>query len=145
MVMAGAGSTYAETGKSMDARKAMGSFEVKLTPVGPADAPIAGMTFDKVFHGDLEATSAGQMLAVRNAANGSAGYVAMERVTGTLAGRHGAFAMQQSGSMTKDGQSLSVSVVPGSGVEGLTGLSGTMEIIVHGGKHDYIFHYTLPD
>ncbi len=129
----------------METRKAAGRFDVKLTPVGQADAPISGMTFDKVFHGDLEATSTGQMLAVRNAENGSAGYVAMERVTGTLAGRHGAFAMQQSGSMTKEGQSLSVSVVPGSGVDGLTGLSGTMEIIVQGGKHDYVFHYTLPN
>ncbi len=129
----------------METRKATGRFDVKLTPVGPADAPISSMTFDKVFHGDLEGTSTGQMLAVRNAANGSAGYVAMERVTGTLAGRHGAFAMQQNGSMTKDGQSLAVSVVPGSGVEGLTGLSGTMEIFVQGGTHDYVFHYTLPE
>jgi len=129
----------------METHKATGSFDVKLTPIGPADAPISSMTFDKVFHGDLEATSSGQMLAVRNAANGSAAYVAMERVTGTLAGRYGAFAMQQNGSMTKDGQSLSVSVVPGSGVDGLTGLSGTMEIIVLGGKHDYVFHYSLPN
>jgi hypothetical protein len=145
VVIVGAGPSYAETGKPIEIHKATGSFDVKLTPAGSADAPISSMTFDKVFHGDLEATSAGRMLAVRNAANGSAAYVAMERVTGTLAGRQGAFAMQQNGSMTKDGQSLAVSVVPGSGVDGLTGLSGTMDIIVHGDRHDYIFHYTLPD
>ena len=122
-----------------------GGFDVALTPAGPADAAVSSMIFDKTFHGGLEATSVGQMLAVRNPANGSAGYVAMERVTGTLAGRHGSFALQQSGSMTKDGQSLSVSVVPGSATGDLAGPSGTMEIAVHDGRHDYRLHYSLPD
>ena len=108
----------------MATHEATGRFDVTLTPAGPADAAVSSMTFDKTFHGGLDGTSVGQMLAVRNPANGSAGYVAMERVTGTLAGRHGSFALRQSGSMTTDGQSLSVSVVPGSATGGLAGLSG---------------------
>jgi hypothetical protein len=142
---AGAEPDFPEANRSMETHKATGSFDVKMTPVGSPNAPISSMTFDKVFHGDLEATSIGQMLAVRNGTNGSAGYVAMERVTGTLAGRHGTFVLQHSGSMTRSSQALAVSVVPDSGTDGLAGLSGTMEIVVEGGKHDYAFRYTLPD
>ncbi len=135
----------AEVGRVMATQEATGAFDVTLTPTGPADAAVSSMTFDKTFHGGLEATSVGQMLAVRNPANGSAGYVAMERVTGTLAGRHGSFALQQSGWMTRDGESLSVSIVPGSATGDLAGLSGTMEIAVRGGRHEYGLHYSLPD
>lgn len=84
------------------------------------------------------------MLAFRSNVKGSAGYVAMERVTGTLGGKQGSFTLQHSGSMDKGAQSLTVTVVPDSGTEELVGLAGTMNIIVDAGKHDYQFRYTLP-
>jgi hypothetical protein len=124
---------------------ATGHFDVKLTPIADGTADVGRMTIDKTFHGDLEASSIGQMLAVRTPTDGSAGYVAMERVTGTLAGKTGSFALQHSGSMDKGAQSLSVTVVPDSGTDGLTGIAGRMNIIIEGGKHRYEFEYTLPE
>ena len=126
---------------------ARGTFDVTLTPQASeagADANVPGrLTLDKQFHGDLEGHSQGQMLAVRTAVGGSAGYVAMERVTAVLGGRRGTFALQHSGTMTRGAPALSVTVVPDSGTEELTGLSGTMEIVVSGGKHSYVFAYAL--
>jgi len=102
------------------------------------------MAIAKTFHGDLEGSSTGQMLAVRTAVADSAGYVAMERVTGTLGGHTGTFALQHSGSMNKGAQSLSVTVVPDSGTAGLAGLTGAMDIKIEGGNHFYTFRYSLP-
>jgi hypothetical protein len=124
---------------------ATGTFEVKMKPQtdeNVGDPTVGRMSIDKQFHGDLEATSKGQMLAVGNP-NGSAGYVAMERVTGTLAGRKGSFALQHTGTMTRGVPELSVTVVPDSGTGELAGLSGKMKIIVDGGKHSYEFEYML--
>jgi hypothetical protein len=101
------------------------------------------MTIEKTFFGDLAGCSLGQMLAFRSAVQGSAGYVAMERVTGTLGGRQGSFTLQHSGVMDKGAQSLSVTVVPDSGTEGFAGLTGRMEIVVDAGKHDYRFWYAV--
>ena len=123
---------------------AKGNFDVQLTPTSAADAAVGAMSIAKTFHGDLDGTSSGQMLAVRTPVDGSAGYVAMERVTGTLAGHKGSFALQHSGTLDKGAASLSVSVVPDSGTDGLVGLKGTMDIIVSPGRHDYVFRYTLP-
>ena len=103
------------------------------------------MTIDKQFHGDLEATSRGEMLAVMTTVQGSAGYVAMEVVSGTLAGRRGTFALQHSGSMDRGTPSLSVQVVPDSGTDELAGLAGAMRIIIADGKHSYEMDYRLPD
>lgn len=123
---------------------ATGTFEVKLTPVGDAAAPVGALAIAKTFDGDLAAISTGQMLAVRTPTEGSAGYVAMERVEGRLAGRQGSFALQHSGSMNRGAPTLSVSVVPDSGTGQLAGLTGTMDIRIEGGKHFYSFAYTLP-
>lgn len=101
------------------------------------------MSIDKQFRGDLEATSKGEMLAASTDVQGSAGYVAMERVTGTLHGRSGAFTLQHSGTMTRDAQQLTVTVVPDSGTGELVGLAGTMTIDIVDGKHLYVFDYTL--
>ena len=101
------------------------------------------MTIDKTFHGDLAATSRGQMLSAMGAVKASAGYVAIERVTGTLAGRSGSFVLQHAGTMDRGQGSLAVSVVPDSGTEELTGLSGAMSIEITGGEHRYRFTYTL--
>lgn len=122
-----------------------GEFEVKLMPQeGPADQP-GRMLIDKQFHGALEARSQGQMLAWRTDMPGSAGYVAMERVTGKLDGRAGSFVLQHSGSMDRGASSLVVTVVPDSGTDGLVGLNGRMSIRIEGGKHYYDFDYALPE
>ncbi len=125
--------------------EATGTFDVKLAPIGSGDGPIGGMSIDKTFHGGLQGTSVGQMLAFRSAVEGSAGYVAMERVTASLEGRQGSFILQHSGLMDKGALSLTVVVVPVSATEGLAGLTGTMSVVVTPGRHDYQFRYTLPD
>jgi len=127
---------------------ASGPFDVKLSPQ-PAeekvgDPSVGRMALDKQFHGDLEATSKGQMLSTMGDVKGSAGYVAMERVTGTLHGRKGTFALQHSGTMTRGTPSLTITVVPDSGTGELVGLAGIMEIHIVEGKHSYDFSHTLP-
>lgn len=124
--------------------EASGTFEVTLTPAGGAETPAARMTLAKAFHGPLEATGAGEMLAVQTDTPGSAGYVAMERVSGTLGGRKGSFMLQHSGTMDRGAPSLSVTVVPDSATDELTGLTGAMAIDIRDGQHFYTFRYRLP-
>ena len=109
------------------------------------DAILGKMAIDKQFHGDLDATSRGEMLTVGTAVQGSAGYVAMELVSGTLQGRDGTFVLQHSGTMTRGAPSLMVTVVPDSGTGQLVGLVGTMAIMIADGKHEYDFEYTLTE
>jgi hypothetical protein len=129
---------------------ATGPFEVKIDPQ-PADekggGPAIGrMLLDKHFHGDLEATSKGTMLAAGAGAKGSSGgYVALEIVTGTLKGRSGSFVLQHTGTMNRGAPSLTVAVVPDSGTGQLTGLAGKMAITIVDGKHSYDLEYTLPE
>ena len=120
---------------------ARGTFELTMKPAAGANAAIGSMSISKVFEGDLRATSAGQMLAVRTPVAGSAGYVAMERVTGSLAGRHGSFVLQHSGTMTGGSASAAITVVPDSGADGFEGLKGSMTISQPGGVHHYEFDY----
>ena len=134
-------------GPSMS-KRASGTFDVKLTPKDMgADAPVGGMTIDKEFHGDLAGTSKGQMLmASSSSEKTSAGYVAIEKVTGTLHGRRGSFYLQHSGTMTRGAGELTITVIPDTGTDQLVGLTGRMNIIIApGGKHSYEFDYTLPD
>lgn len=128
-------------------RRASGTFEVKLNPQ-PADdyadaTALARMTIDKEFKGDLEGTSKGQMLSAGTPIRNSAGYVAIERVTGTLQGRAGSFILQHSGTMNRGAPALVVSIVPDSGTGALEGINGTMTIDLTGGKHAYTLDYTL--
>ena len=125
--------------------RAAGPFDVKVTPQPDSTDPaIARHVIDKQFHGDLEATSKGEMLST-GGAQGTGGYVAIEIVTGKLGGRTGTFALQHTGSMIDNAFTLIVTVVPGSGTGQLAGLSGKMNItIAPGGKHSYDFDYTLP-
>jgi len=126
---------------------ASGTFEVKVTPQAPdenGEPTVGRLSLDKQFHGDLEGTSKGQMLAVRSDVEGSAGYVAMERVTGTLAGRTGSFALQHNGIMNRGAPTLTISVVPDSGTGELAGISGTMTINIVDGKHLYELEYAFP-
>jgi uncharacterized protein DUF3224 len=128
---------------------AKGPFEVKVAPQASPDLPqgvISRMSIDKTFHGDLEATSKGEMLAAGSGGKGSSGgYVALEQVTGTLGGRKGTFVLQHSATMTSGVPDLNIFVVPGSGTDQLAGLSGKMQIIISEGKHSYDFEYTLPE
>ena len=130
--------------------QANGTFEVKLN-VQKADnkekesAKLGRMSSEKQFHGDLEGTSAGEMLSVGTEVKGSAGYVAMERVSGTLHGRTGTFALQHSGTMTRGEPQLSVTVVPDSRTGELVGIAGKMTIKIVEKKHFYEFDYTLPE
>jgi len=128
---------------------ATGAFEVKATPLPPDDATgganISRYALDKQFHGDLEAASKGEMLGAGDPAKGNAGYVAIERVTGTLHGHSGSFALQHTGTIGQGKLQLTVTVVPGSGAGGLAGIAGTMTIIITNGKHSYDFEYTLPE
>jgi hypothetical protein len=104
------------------------------------------MSIDKQYHGDLEATGKGEMLTAGTDVKGSAGYVAMERVTGTLNGRKGSFALQHSGTLTRGAPQQSITVVPDSGTGQLVGLAGKLTVIIApGGKHSYQFDYTLPE
>ena len=129
--------------------RASGTFEVKLNAQTPHHkdeaAPLGRMSIDKQFHGDLDATSKGEMLAAGTEVKGSAGYVAMERATGKLHGRNGTFVLQHSGTMTRGSPQLTVTVVPDSGSDQLKGLVGKMAIKIDGGKHFYDFEYTLPE
>lgn len=127
--------------------RAEGTFEVKLTPQ-PADAyfdavSLGRLTIDKTFRGDLEGTSRGQMMSAVTSVKGSAGYVAIERVTGTLEGKSGTFVLQHSGTMNRGQASLVLTVVPDSATAELTGLSGSMQIIIEGGKHSYVLDYEI--
>jgi hypothetical protein len=130
-------------------KHAHGTFEVKLSPQPPDDAaagsPVGRLLLDKQFQGDMEGESRGQMLGVRTAVEGSAGYVAMEQFVGTLDGRRGTFVLQHSGTMTRGAQQSSITVVPDSGADELAGLAGSMEIKIEDGKHYYDFEYTLDE
>jgi Protein of unknown function (DUF3224) len=127
---------------------ASGAFEVKLSPQPLADSgadPTLGrMTIDKTFSGDLHATSKGEMLMAGTPVKGSAGYVAIERVSGALQGRSGTFVLQHTGTMNRGAAQLTVTVVPDSGTGELTGLAGTLAINIVDGKHFYALDYMLP-
>ena len=123
--------------------RATGTFQVQLAPQGAA-APVGRLSIDKEFSGDLQGTSKGEMLALRSAVEGSAGYVALEQVSATLGGRTGTFVLQHSGTMDRGVSRLSVTVVPDSGSGELEGITGRMNIIIEGGRHSYEFDYTLP-
>jgi Protein of unknown function (DUF3224) len=134
-------------GKSMTIT-ARGSFEVKLQPLpfegaDPA-SKLGRMSIDKQISGDLVATTQGQMISAMTDVKGSAGYVAIERVTGTLDGKRGSFVLQHSGLINKGSPSLTVVVVPDSGTDELAGLEGDFQIRIESGTHSYEFNYRLP-
>ena len=127
---------------------AIGTFEVKVSPETEdkyEGSTLGRYSLDKQYHGDLEAISQGEMLTAGTSVKGSASYVAIERVSGTLNGRKGTFVLQHTGTMNRGAFQLSVSVVPDSGTDQLTGLTGTMNIIIIAdGKHSYDFEYAIP-
>ena len=130
--------------------RARGPFDVKVKPIEQEPFPdglnLGRFALDKQYHGDLEASGKGTMLTAGTPVEGSAGYVAVERVDGTLGGRRGAFALQHLGTMARGAQQLAITVVPDSGTGELQGLAGRLEILIAAdGKHSYDFEYTLPD
>jgi hypothetical protein len=127
--------------------RATGIFDVWLKPL-PMDVDggselLGRMSIDKQFHGELEGTSKGQMLTGGTIIRNSAGYVAIERVTGSVKGRKGSFILQHNGTMNRGEPSLVITVVPDSGTEQLEGLKGTMKIDINAGKHSYELEYVL--
>jgi hypothetical protein len=125
-----------------------GKFEVKLNPLksyaqGKDDINLGRMSIDKTFHGELEASSKGEMLSAMTAVQGSAGYVAIEQVVGSLSGRQGSFVLQHFGTMNKGKDHLILEVVPDSGSGELSGLTGEMVIKIEEGQHYYHFEYEL--
>jgi hypothetical protein len=124
---------------------AQGTFTVKVVPQTPAPAEgLARFSIDKEIHGDLEATTKGEMLTGGDPKTGTAGYVAIEMVTGKLAGKQGSFALQHFATMDQNGPKMTVAVVPGSGTGELKGIAGTFTITIAGGQHSYDLDYTLP-
>jgi uncharacterized protein DUF3224 len=149
---AGAASKNSPTGTNKESKvnsHASGSFEIKMAPQPITEEEkktiSVRMTSDKQFHGDLEGTSTGEMLGVFTAVKDSAGYVALERVSGKLKGRTGTFMLQHSSTMARGAQQQNITVVPDSGTDQLAGLVGSMIIKITDGKHFYEFDYTLPD
>jgi uncharacterized protein DUF3224 len=126
--------------------RASGTFEVKVSPLilASADETRGRFSLDKQFQGDFTGTGQGEMLTAVGAVQGSAVYVAVERVSGSLHGQRGAFAMHHTGIMTRGAQQLSITIVPDSGTERLEGIAGTMTISITDGKHFYELDYTLP-
>ncbi|MBS0450983.1 MAG: DUF3224 domain-containing protein [Proteobacteria bacterium] len=126
---------------------AKGSFAVDMKPLPEPDVAdgvtLGRMSLNKRFDGDLAATGQGQMLTAMTAVQGSAGYVAIERVTGTLHGKSGSFVFQHTGTMTRGAQQLSITVVPDSGTGELAGIAGAFRIQIIEGKHFYEFEYEL--
>lgn len=131
----------------MQQYSATGTFDVVMKPQGEPDttpgAKLGRMSLDKQFHGDLSGAGKGEMLTAFTETEGSAGYVAIERVVGTLHGRSGGFVFQHTGTMDRGAQQLSISVVPDSGSGELTGLSGVFHIDNADGNHFYTFEYSL--
>jgi hypothetical protein len=139
--------THAQTSKETTMIHATGTFEVKMTPQAAdadQDVSLGRMLISKQIHGDIEGTSQGQMLTAGTAVKGSAGYVAIEKITGKLNGRSGSFMLQHSGTMTQGAPHLVITVVPDSGTDQLVGITGTMNIDKTDGKHSYQFDYSLP-
>jgi hypothetical protein len=130
-------------------QKAKGSFDVTMRPPQPpydtvGDVALGRMTIDKQFRGDLDATSVVEMTTCMGG-QGSGGYVALERVTGTLQGRSGTFVLQHSGTMSAGQAQMSVTITPGSGTGDLRGISGAMQIDIVDGKHSYTLAYAMPE
>jgi hypothetical protein len=132
----------------VDMKRASGSFEVNVLPLANAEIsvdPLLGrFLLTKKFSGDLDASARGHMLSAGTSTQGSAGYVAIDQVTGSLDGRKGSFVLQHSGSMKRGAPTLSVMVVPDSGTGELEGITGTLSINIVEGKHFYDFLYSFP-
>ena len=128
--------------------RATGTFDVKITPqasdLAPEGPNLGRMSLDKQYHGDLDGAAKGEMItAAGMAVKESAAYSAIERVSGSLHGKKGSFALQHTGVMTRGKPSLTVTVVPDSATGDLAGLTGRMDIIIEGKQHSYVLDYEI--
>lgn len=127
---------------------ASGSFTVEMKPIGDANTSegvsLGRMSLNKKFEGELVGTAQGEMLTAITRVEGSAGYVAMERVVGQLRGKSGSFMLQHSGTMHGGARDLSIGIVPESGTGELAGIRGVFKLVITGGKHLYTLDYSLP-
>jgi hypothetical protein len=138
-------SVVPSTAQRGPAMQAKGTFDVKVQPLPESGGVPQRVALDKHYHGDLEASATGEMLAGGNQKAGSAGYVALETVTGTLGGRAGSFSVMQFGTMAAGKLEMRVEIVPGSGIGGLAGILGAMKVdFGPKGEHFYTLDYTLP-
>ncbi len=136
----------AELGGQTMTSHARGTFTVAIVPLSPAPAEgLNRYSINKEIHGDLEATTRGELFSAGDPKLGTAGYVAIEVVTGTLQGKHGSFALQHLATMDTSGPKMTVLVVPGSGTGELKGISGTFVIQIADGRHSYDLEYSLPE
>lgn len=106
-------------------------FTVVARPAEPpaGDPPTIGRTvFDKEFTGSLVARGVVEMVYAADA-QGPLHYVALERIDGVLDGHEGAFVLQHIGSMAGGAPALELTVVPGSGTDALSGLTGRGTIV----------------
>jgi hypothetical protein len=125
---------------------ARGTFEVKVQPLAPPDIPgVARFSIDKAIHGELEATTKGEMYTAGDPKAGAAGYVAIETVTGRIENKSGSFVLQHFATMDSSGPNMTVKIVPGSGAGELKGISGIFTIVIADGKHSYDLEYQLPE
>jgi hypothetical protein len=129
-------------------QRAAGSFTVSITPAAPAGragrTTLARMVLEKAYGGELAATGKGEMLTAVTDTKGSASYVAIEQVVGVLSGRTGSFVVHHTGTMAGGVDRLSIGIVPDSGTEELTGISGELRLQVVDGGHRYELDYSLP-
>lgn len=144
LVAAAATIAAAPAAVTADLHRATGTFDVKTVPNTAVTGDIGLLAITKTYHGDLDGTGTGQMLGAGEPSSGTAAYVALEQVTGALAGRKGGFSLQHSGWMNAGNQVLTVTIAPGSGTGELKGIAGDCEIVIIGGVHHYTLHYSLP-
>ena len=137
--------SFSEEVSSAMTQHARGSFTVDIQPLTPPPAPgLARYSINKSLQGELTGTTQGELFSAGDPKLGTAGYVAIEVVTGELQGRHGSFALQHMATMDVHGRHMTVLVVPGSGTGQLEGIAGTFTIDQHDGRHDYVLDYTVP-
>ncbi|MEM7708136.1 MAG: DUF3224 domain-containing protein [Pseudomonadota bacterium] len=142
-------SSAAFAGEKTNMTQATGTFDVSMTPASEA-AEEAGVTLGqfsltKTFTGDMVGNASGQMLTATSAVKGSAGYVAIERFSGTVHGKNGTFVLQHTGTMQGQSQALTITIVPDSGTGELAGISGTFKLQIDEGTHHYTLEYSLPE
>jgi len=122
--------------------QAKGYFEVTLNPANDQIAPAGRMLIEKTYHGDLRGSAVGQMLSKRTD-EGVAVYSAIEEFSGVLDGKTGTFTLSHYGIMSAQGQELKIEIIPSSGTDELKGITGSLELIMEGGVHNYTLNYHI--
>lgn len=97
----------------------------------PAEGPkLTRITIRKRYRGAIEGSGVVEVLTAQGAAG--SGYVASERIEGTLDGRQGTFVIQHGGLAERTNQSSYGNIVPASGTGALTDISGHAKEVQQG-------------